>query len=370
MKKKVSSVDSAPSQSLLQHILFREFGNTLIAILLGFLVGALALTVAGYSPLAAYGKLFSVIFGSPRNMSYSFIEFATPYILTGLSVAFSFKTGIFNIGAEGQYVVGSIAALLVGYFVHVPAIIHIPLCILAAALAGVLWGAIVGVLKLWFGTNEILCMIMFNWIAYYLSNYVVNLRPVLAAPGKTWSHSIQDTAKITISGWSDLLSNKAHAGIFLAVALSIAIYYILDKTTLGFRLKAVGYNQNAAKFAGIPTEKAAMITLMISGGLASLAGGLQVMGVTYKISQFAGQEGYGFQGITVALIASSHPLGVILSGLFYGAMKFGGTRFDAPSEIVDIIMGCIVFFIAISGLIRSNIQKLAEGRSKHAANDP
>lgn len=370
MSSKKSSAPSTLGRSFWQRVLFHNMSDTLLAIVLGFLMGALALVIAGYSPLTAYGKLFSVIFGSPRNMSYSFIEFATPYILTGLSVAFSFKTGIFNIGAEGQYVVGSAAALLVGYFIHAPAFIHIPLCIFAAVLAGVLWGALVGILKLRFGTNEILCMIMFNWIAYYLSNYIVNLRPVLSAPGKTWSHTIQDTAKITISGWSSLLSNKAHAGIFLALAAALAVYYILYKTTLGFRLKAVGHNINGAKFAGIPTEKATMITLMISGGLASLAGGLQVLGVTYKISQFAGQEGYGFQGITVALIASSHPLGVILAGLFYGAMKFGGTRFDAPSEIVDIIMGCIVFFIAISGLIRANIQRLAERRDKHAANDP
>lgn len=369
MKRKKTSSQFTLKRPFWQRVFLHSMSDTLLAILLGFFMGALALSVAGYSPLAAYGKLFSVIFGSSRNMSYSFIEFATPYILTGLSVAFSFKTGIFNIGAEGQYVVGSVAALLVGYFVHAPALLHIPLSILAAILAGVLWGALVGLLKLRFGTNEILCMIMFNWIAYYLSNYIVNLRPVLAAPGKTWSHNIQDTAKITISSWSGLLSNKAHAGIFLALAAAVIVYYILDKTTLGFRLKAVGHNINAAKFAGIPTEKATMITLMISGGLASLAGGLQVMGVTYKISQFAGQEGYGFQGITVALIASSHPLGVVLSGLFYGAMKFGGTRFDAPSEIVDIIMGCIVFFIAISGLIRANIQRLTERRSEHAAND-
>lgn len=272
-------------------LLFHSAFDTFAAIVLGFLVGALALAVGGYSPLASYGKLFSVIFGSPRNMSYSFIEFATPYILTGLSVAFSFQTGIFNIGAEGQYVVGSAAALLVGYFVHAPAIIHIPLCILAAVGAGVLWGAVVGALKLRFGANEILCMIMFNWIAYYLSNYLVNLRAVLSAPGKTWSHTIQDSAKITLSTGSDLLSNKAHAGIFLALLAAAVVYYILKKTTLGFSLRAVGYNANGAKFAGIRTGRATMTALMISGGLASLAGGLQVMGVTYKISQFAGQEG-------------------------------------------------------------------------------
>lgn len=359
-QKKLRQMGSCVKDALLFHGVL----DTLIALVLGFAVGALALAIAGYDPLSSYGKLLSVVFGSPRNLSYSFIEFATPYILTGLSVAFSFKTGIFNIVAEGQYVVGSVAAMLTGYFVHAPAVIHIPLCLLAAAAAGVLWGAIVGALKLWFGANEILCMIMFNWIAYYLSNYVVNLKPVLSAPGKTWSHTIQDSAKITISQWSDTLSNKAHFGIILAIIAAVIIHYILNRTKLGFQLKAVGYNLNGAKFAGIKTEQTIMATLMIAGGLASLAGGIQVLGVTYKISQFAGQEGYGFQGITVALIAASNPIAVIFSGLFYGAMKFGGTRFDAPSEIVDIIMGCIVFFIAISGLIRARIVKLKEVRQE------
>lgn len=331
---------------------------TLLAILFGFLVGALALALAGYDPLASYGTLAEVIFGSPRSLSYSFIEFATPYILTGLSVAFSFRTGIFNIGAEGQYIVGSVAAMLAGYFIKAPAWVHVPLCLLSAVAAGLLWGAIVGFLKVRFGANEILCMIMFNWIAYYLSNYVVNLRPVLAAPGKTWSHQIADTAKLTVSDWSPLLSNKAHLGILAAIAAVFLVAYLLDRTTLGFKLKAVGHNPDGARFAGIPTDRAMLVSLMISGGLASLAGGLQVMGVTYKISQFAGQEGYGFQGITVALIGSSNPFGVLLAGLFYGAMKFGGTRFGAPSEIVDIIMGCIVFFIAVSGVLRGVLSRL------------
>ena len=338
-----------------------SFLYTLISIVVGFLVGALAMGLAGYNPLEAYVSLFSVVFDTTKTMSYSFIEYATPYILTGLSVAFSFKTGIFNIGAEGQYVMGSIAAMLVGAFVPAPSYILIPLCILASIAVGVLWGGLVGYLKVKFGSHEVLCMIMFNWIAYYLSNFLVMADGINVGGGKTWSHAIQDGAKITITDWfpKNAVSSRTHFGIVLAIICVLAIYYIINRTTLGYRLKAVGYNRSAAEYAGINANRCVIVSLAISGALASLAGGLQVMGVTYKITQFAAQESYGFNGITVALIGATNPIGTLIAGWFFGAMKYAGTRMKlldgtrVPKEIVDIIMGCIVFFIAISNLFRA-----------------
>jgi len=345
-----------------------NFVYTLLSIVIGFLVGAVAMGVAGYNPIQAYGSLFGVVFDTTKTMSYSFVEYATPYILTGLSVAFSFKTGIFNIGAEGQYVMGSIAAMLVGAFVPAPAIILIPLCILASIAIGVLWGGLVGYLKVKFGSHEVLCMIMFNWIAYYLSNFLVMAKGINIGGGKTWSHAIQDAAKITITDWfpKNAVSSRTHFGIVLAIVCVIAIYYIINRTTLGYRLKAVGYNRSAAEYAGINANRCVIVSLAISGALASLAGGLQVMGVTYKVTQFAAQESYGFNGITVALIGATNPIGTLIAGWFFGAMKYAGTRMKlldgtrVPKEIVDIIMGCIVFFIAISNLFRAFVQ----GRGK------
>lgn len=335
---------------------------TILAIVVGFLVGAVALLIAGYNPLTSYGMLFNSIFKSSKTITYSFIEYATPYILTGLSVAFSFKTGIFNIGAEGQYIVGSAAALIVGTCVHAPAFIHIPLCILAAMLAGGLWGAIVGFLKVKFGSHEVLCMIMFNWIAYYLSNFIAISTPLNAGDGKTWTIGIDNTAKVTISSWfpKNAVSPKTHIGIVLAILAVIIIYIIINKTTLGYRLKACGFNRNAAEYGGINANRSIMVALAISGLLAGLAGGLQVLGVNYKVTQFSGQESYGFNGITVALIGNTNPFGVLFAGLFYGAMRFGGTRFGAPSEVVDIIMGCIVLTIAISALVKTLVNRHIE----------
>lgn len=338
---------------------------TLIAIVVGFLVGAVLLAMAGISPVEAYAKLADGIFSKPKFMVWC-IVYASPLIFTGLSVAFSFRTGVFNIGAEGQFVVGSIAACVVGILVDVPAIIHVPLCILAAALAGAAWGAIVGVLKVKKGINEVLSYIMFNWIAYYLSNYIVDLEIIHREGGGEATKDILDSARILAP--SAIISatgcTSANWGIVLAIAAAIAIWFIINKTTLGYRLRAVGYNNHAAQYGGINSNKAVMTAMAISGALSGLGGAVQLMGMSGRISQFASQEGFGFQGITVALIGASNPIGCIFAGLFYGAMKYGGTKLslvNAPAEVVDIIMGTIIIFIAVSHVFKYLFNKKKGG---------
>lgn len=330
---------------------------TLIAIFVGFAVGALLLLAAGIQPAVAYGQLLEGVFSKPKFMVWSLV-YATPLIFTGLSVAFSFRTGVFNIGAEGQFVVGSLAACVTGILFNLPPVIHVPLCILSAAAAGALWGILVGELKVRRGINEVLSMIMFNWIAFYLSNYVVNLK-MIHADGKESSKDILDSAKIILpQSIRNQLGPNANWGIFLAVAAAVLIYFIINKTTLGYQLRAVGFNKNAAEYGGINTNRAVLTAMGISGAMAGIGGAMQLLGMSMRISQFAAQESYGFQGITVALIGASNPIGCIFSGLFYGAMKYGGTKLtlvDAPAEIVDIIMGTIIFFIAISHVFKKLI---------------
>lgn len=330
---------------------------TLIAILVGFAVGALLLLAAGIQPAVAYGQLLEGVFSKPKFMVWSLV-YATPLIFTGLSVAFSFRTGVFNIGAEGQFVVGSLAACVTGILFDLPAVLHVPLCILAAAAGGALWGILVGELKVRRGINEVLSMIMFNWIAFYLSNYVINLK-VIHADGKESSKDILDSAKIILpQSIRSQLGPNANWGIFLAVAAAVLIYFIINKTTLGYQLRAVGFNKNAAEYGGINTNRAVLTAMGISGAMAGIGGSMQLLGMSMRISQFAAQESYGFQGITVALIGASNSIGCIFSGLFYGAMKYGGTKLtlvDAPAEIVDIIMGTIIFFIAISHVFKKLI---------------
>ena len=330
---------------------------TLISIVIGFVVGAILLSIAKINPLDAYKQLFNGIFGKPKFMVWCLI-YAAPLIFTGLSVAFSFKTGVFNIGAEGQFVVGSLTACVLGILIKAPAIIHVPLCFLGAALAGGIWGAIVGVLKIKKGVNEVLSYIMFNWIAFYLSNFVVNLSIIHKDGGGEATKDIAATARI-LAPKSIIAATGASAanyGFILAIIFAVIVWFIINRTTLGFKLRAVGFSNTAAQYAGIDTGKSFLTAMAFSGALAGIGGAVQLMGMSGRISQFSGQEGYGFQGITVALIASSNPIACIFAGIFYGAMKYGGGKLslvNAPAEVVDIIMGIIILFIAISSLFKN-----------------
>jgi len=328
---------------------------TLVAIVVAFLVGAVFLVVMGYNPITIYVTLLEGIFSKPKFLAYS-VVYATPLIFAGLAVAFSFKTGVFNIGAEGQFVVGGMAACLVGIFVDAPAIIHVPLCFLAAAVAGGIWGIIVAYMKTKWGINEVLSMIMFNWIAFYLSNYLVTIPAIHSDGTAEATKNIADTAKILLpEGIRSALAPTSNYGILIALVLVVIVYLILEKTTLGYELKAVGYNKNAAEYGGINVNKAVLTAMAISGALAGMGGAVHLMGMGNRISLFAGQEGFGFEGISVALIGASNPVGVFFSGLFYGALKYGGSKLNliqAPSEIVKVITGTIVFFIAISHVFK------------------
>ena len=353
-------------KSLLQTIKDSSVLYTLIAIITGFIVGAILLAVIGISPIAAYGRLIEGIFGKPKYIAWS-IVYASPLILTGLSVAFSFKTGVFNIGAEGQFVVGSLAAVVVGSCLNLPPVIHVIACALAAMLAGALWGTFVAILKVKKGINEVLSYIMFNWIAYYLSNYMVNTEWLHNEGNAEATKDIKATASIICPDFITKLTDckNTNWGIVIAVVAAIVIWFIISKTTLGFQLRAVGFNKNAAEYGGINSNAAVMKAMAISGAMAGLGGMVQLCGMGSRISQFAGQEGFGFEGITVALIASSNPIGCIFSGLFYGMMKYGGTKLTlikAPSEVIDIIMGVIVLFIAISHVFRHLLNKKKGGK--------
>lgn len=336
---------------------------TIIAIIAGLLIGAVFLMIAGISPAVAYGKLFSSIFSKPKYLVWTLV-YASPLIFTGLSVAFSFRTGVFNIGAEGQFVIGGLVACVLGIVLKLPAGLHAIVCLVAAAAAGCIWSLIVGILKVKRGIHEVLSFIMFNWIAFYLSNYVVNL-PGIHRESSEATQDVAASARLLMPEGlrSSLDCSNAHWGIVLAVIAAVIIWVIIEKTTLGYKLKAVGFNSNGAEYGGIDANKSILTALGISGLLSGLGGAVQVLGMAGRLSQFAGQEGFGFEGITVALIGSSNPIGCIFSGLFYGAMKYGGSKLSivkAPSEVVDIIMGCIVLLIAIAHVFKVFVLKAAK----------
>jgi len=347
------------------------FGLTVISILLGFSVGAIVLFFAGFNPLEAYWAILRGIFSKPKYMSYVII-YSTPLIITGLSVAFALRTGLFNIGAEGQFIVGAMAAAMAGYFIHLPMFLHVPLCLLLAMSAAAMWGGLAGYIKARFGVHEVISTIMLNWTAFYLSNWSLTLKS-FGQSGTGKSYTIQDTARIDLFGhWKiteagidfirshkilgDVLKSPVNAGIIFAIFLAFLVWYILNKTTLGYELRAVGFNPHAAEYGGINVKKSMVTSMSISGALAGAAGALQVMGVGHKIARLAVMEGYGFDGIAVSLIGNNTGPGSVFAGFLFGSLKYGGSKIQdavgAPTELITIVVGTIILFTAMPKLIQ------------------
>ena len=346
-----------------------RFLYTVLAIVLGIIIGSIILIVSGTNPIEAYKVIFFGAFGKPKYISWTIVK-AVPLILTGLSVAFAFNTGLFNIGAEGQYIVGSIGALVVGLLLDLPPVLHGIVALLAGALCGYIWGALVGILKAKFQVNEVISSIMMNWIAFYLSNYLLSF-PLLRNIESDNSYPIKKSASIKILGsWKaseagkavlannkflrDILNPPVNFGIIIAIIAAIVIWYILKKTTLGYELRAVGFNQKAAEYGGISINKSIVTSMGIAGILAGLAGAITVLGVSGNIGIMAGQEGYGFDGMAVALIAGNNPLGTIPAALLYAGLTYGGgklTTIGTYSEVVNIIVGIMILFIAMPKLL-------------------
>ena len=357
-------------KSFLEVIAENRFIHILLSIFLGFLVGAVFLSIMGLSVSAAYGRLISSV-TSLKGFSYV-IVYSVPYIVAGLSVAFSFKTGVFNIGAEGQFVVGSMAAACVGILAgSLPKPILIPLCFLAAMAAGAVWGIIVGVLKTKWGINEVLSMIMFNWIAFYLSNFIAGIPAIKNDGTAEATKNISDNASLLFSKdfiKSMGLAPTANWGFLVAIVVTLIVWFVIEKTTLGYELKAVGANKFAAEYGGINVNGSILTALAISGALAGLAGALQLMGMGKRISIFSSQEGFGFAGIVVALIGCSNPFGVLVAGIFYGALMYGGSKLNlegVPTQLISVIVGTVVFFIAIS-VIFENLGRISAHANRNA----
>lgn len=343
---------------------------TLVSIVLGLFVGAIILLISGINPIDAYKVLILGAFGKPKFFSWTIVE-AVPIILTGIAVAFAFNTGVFNIGAEGQFIVGSLAAAVVGVAFKLPAIIHVPVALLVAFAAGAIWGGLVGLFKAKRGVNEVISSIMLNWIAFYFSNYMLT-KAFLRKPDSNYSYNIEPTASLRILGeWKvseagrqvlrdneflkGILNPPVHWGIIIAIIIAIIAWYILNKTTLGYELKAVGFNKFAAEYGGIDISKNIITSMAISGAIAGLAGGINVLGVSQNIGLLAAQQGYGFNGIAVSLIAGNNPLICIPAGILFAGLNYGGgklnSKLDTPSEIINIIIGIIVLFIAMPKLM-------------------
>ncbi len=334
--------------------------TSFIAVLLGLLVGAFFILSVGASPLEGYLNLFKGALKNIEKIGNSFAT-ATTLVFTGLSVAYAFRTGLFNIGAAGQMLMGGLAAITVGLLVPLPRVILLPTMILAAALMGAIWGFIPGLIKAKFNVHEVVATIMMNWIAYWVAYYFVPA--YLKGPYlETESRKIPAAASLRAEWLTDLFNGSyINYGIILAVAAVFLVWFILDRTTLGFELKAVGHNRDAAKYAGIKVNRNIVLSMGIAGALAGLGGLTFYAGYTSNL-QIGILPPQGFDGIAVALLGNTHPLGVLVAAIFFGILHTGKGLMSAitgiPPQISDTIIATIIYFTAISLLIERGIMKL------------
>lgn len=368
-------------------ILKKPLTMTLIAVFFGFIVAGIILAAAGYPPVHSLSVLFDGVFSSPKHISNVIIK-STPIILTGIGVAFAFKTGLFNIGAEGQFIMGCVASTVVGILFDFPPVIQIPLVVLAGVAAGALYGGIAGFLKAKFGIHEVLTSIMLNWIALYFSNYICTLNR-FHKPDTIGTYPINRSGytmilgnyKTTEAGKAALAQNEflrstvlktdVNVGIIIAVILAVFIWFLLYKTAKGFELRAVGFNKSAAEFSGIYVNKNILHSMLISGAICGLAASLYITGNSpHGIATLAAFENTGFNGLSVCLIAASSPIGCIFAGLLFGSLIYGGQSLQyevgAPSEIINIVIGVIVFFVALTRIIPPLVDRFSKGGKKHA----
>jgi ABC-type uncharacterized transport system permease subunit len=337
-----------------------------IAIILGLLLGAVIMWIGGYNPVQAYSSLLKKVFHRKQDFGETIVAI-TPLILTGLSIAFAFRTGLFNIGAEGQFIMGMTGATFIGVKLDLPWFIHAPLAILAGALAGGIWAMIAGYLKAARGVNEVITTIMLNWIGLYLANFIVN--HFLLEKGQQRSEMIDNSASISIKWMTQAFGHaRMHWGMLISLICVVVFYMILWRTKQGYELRMVGRNPDAAQYAGINVKRSVVKAMFISGVFAGLAGAFQILGVFHYQTVISAMPGYGFDGIAVALLGGNHPFGIFLGATLFGGLSYGaaGMSFgaDVPPEIIRIVIGSVIFFVASPGIIRWMMAKVAGKKTK------
>ncbi|MEX0797617.1 MAG: ABC transporter permease [Acidimicrobiia bacterium] len=302
----------------------------------------------------AYRALFRGSLGSIRALSESLFS-ATPLLLAGLSVALGFRAGLFNIGAQGQMLMGGLAATYVGIYVSLPGIIHIPLTLLAGFAGGMIWGGLAGLLKARTGAHEVITTIMGNFIAMFFMQWILTT-PGLQDPGRNnpVSAELAATARLPRLFGADY---RVTIGLLIAIALVFAVHWLLYRSSIGFEFRAVGSNPKAGRYAGMNVALVVTLAMALAGGLAGMAGANQVMGLEPYKATPALAGAVGFDAITVALLGRSNPVGVLWAALLFGALTAGGREMQGaaqvPIDLVVVLQALIVIFVAAPGMIRA-----------------
>jgi len=341
MSSDQSSAQASRSVGSVLGDIWRAVSVPIGAVLLAALIGAFILWIYGANPLEAYGALLNGAFGSPAAIRRT-LEKATPLVFSGLAVAFAFKAGLFNIGAQGQLLLGALTAAVVGFSISgLPPLLHASLALLAGGLAGALYGAIPGALKVYTGAHEVITTIMLNYVAINITDYFANGPLKDPSPGNIVARTplIFDSSRIPALGGIPI-------GFVIAVISAAIVWWLLFRTTIGFEIRTVGLNPSAARYAGMKVALTVIMTMVISGFLAGMGGSIETLGVVGRYQP----------GFNVGLGGRTNPFGVIPAAILIGAMKAGSSQMQfsagVAKEITDIIQALILFFVAADMIVR------------------
>lgn len=335
---------------------FLKFFSPILAIISAFLVSAILILLARKNPLVAYEALFQESLANRYGFGNTLTK-TIPLLLTSLGVFIGLKAGQFNIGGEGQIYMGGLGSALVGLYAQgLPGIIHLPLALLGGFLFGAMWGLIPGYLKAVRGVNEVITTLLLNYIAQNLISYLTQGPMMEPGAPSPFSPKLPASAQLP----TILPGTQAHAGILVAVVTALILWLVLIKSPLGYQIEVVGQNPTAASYAGMSVRRTIMLVMAVSGGLAGLAGSSEVMGLKYRLFQdFSG--GYGFDAIAIALLSRGSIIAVVITSLFFGALRSGANVMQrsagVPSTVVYVIQGLTVLFIAISLTVESKRQR-------------
>ncbi len=344
--------------------LYLEIGGIIAAVLIALLGGFVVILLTSSEPFTAISAMLWDPLSNPFNIG-TVLNKSVPLILTGLALAVAFQSGVFSMGAEGQlYIGGMLGALTALYIPGLPAWIHLPLILIAGILGGALFGAIPGFMKAYLNANEIVTTLMLNYVAILTCSYLVN-NPFKSQQGGGYARMELIDKDLLLAKF--IPGMPVHAGLLIAIAAVIFVYLLMYKTSVGYELRLVGKNGHFARYGGIATRKVVVVTIMISGALAGLAGIVEILGIhgTYK-DNFS--LGLGFDGIIIALLARNHPIGVLIAALFYAYIQVGAQTMqmgsDMPREVAVIIQVLLVLFVTAQAIFIYIKQRYAKSEPK------
>ncbi|HEY3194800.1 MAG TPA: ABC transporter permease [Candidatus Dormibacteraeota bacterium] len=336
----------------LRQRLFAAVVLPLVSVVCGFIVAGVAVVVTGSDPIEAFTALFQGAFTNPRAFPETLVAMV-PYVFLGLAVALGFRAGLFNIGAEGQFYLGAIFGVLAAASLHgLPGIVHVPLALASGMLGGFIWAAVPGLLKARFGAHEVITTIMLNYVAFQLTDFLINKGPMSdphsSAPRTAF---IDPAAQLPIL----LGGSRLHLGLIVAVLAVPIVWFLIQRTTIGFRIRTVGFSPGAARAAGISVGWTLVLAMGISGALAGIAGADEILGVShYMPASFS--VGYGFDSIAVALLARSNPWAILPSAFLFGAMRNGAAfmqlQTQVSSDLISIVQAIVIMFVAAPAMVR------------------